>query len=147
MSGQRLRLELKPSPLLATAIAAAHLSAAACALLVLPSPAGALVGAAVLALGALAAWRGALLLAPSAVRGLDIEGPRLALVLSSGASQPAEIGARRYVHRSMVVLLVRRPARRAILITPDMLPGDSFRRLRVWALWGRLPVAAVQLPA
>ena len=63
------------------------------------------------------------------------------------ASQPAEIGARRYVHRSMVVLLVRRPARRAILITPDMLPGDSFRRLRVWALWGRLPVAAVQLPA
>jgi hypothetical protein len=29
-----------------------------------------------------------------------------------------------------------------------MLPADDFRRLRIWALWGRLPrVAAAQLPA
>jgi hypothetical protein len=29
-----------------------------------------------------------------------------------------------------------------------MLPAAEFRRLRIWALWGRLPgVAAAQLPA
>jgi hypothetical protein len=38
--------------------------------------------------------------------------------------------------------------RRTILVTRDMLAGDAFRRLRIWALWGRLPaVAAKQLPA
>ena len=48
-----------------------------------------------------------------------------------------------------------RPVRRTILVSRDMLAGDAFRRLRVWALWGRLPatsgtgaaVAAKQLPA
>jgi hypothetical protein len=48
----------------------------------------------------------------------------------------------------LVTLSLRRPARRTLLVTRDMLHADSFRRLRVWALWGRLPaVAAKQLPA
>ena len=38
--------------------------------------------------------------------------------------------------------------RRTILVTRDMLGREEFRRLRLWALWGRLPrrsVAAAQL--
>jgi hypothetical protein len=43
---------------------------------------------------------------------------------------------------------VRRPARRTILVTRDMLEAEEFRRLRLFALWGRLPkVAAKQLLA
>jgi hypothetical protein len=39
-----------------------------------------------------------------------------------------------------------RSVRRTSLITRDMAGADSFRRLRVWALWGKLPVAAGQVP-
>jgi len=38
--------------------------------------------------------------------------------------------------------------KRTLLITRDMLGEEEFRRLRLWALWGRLPrrsVAAIQL--
>jgi hypothetical protein len=36
---------------------------------------------------------------------------------------------------------------RTVLVTRDMLTVEEFRRLRLWALWGKLPVAAKQLPA
>jgi hypothetical protein len=36
---------------------------------------------------------------------------------------------------------------RTILVTRDMLGASEFRRLRLWALWGKLPVAAKQLAA
>jgi hypothetical protein len=42
----------------------------------------------------------------------------------------------------MVALPVRRPVRRTILVTRDMLDAGSFRALRVWALWGKLPGAS-----
>jgi len=46
----------------------------------------------------------------------------------------------------VVMLPLRLPARRTLLIAASMLPADSFRRLRLWALWGRVPpVAGVQL--
>jgi hypothetical protein len=48
----------------------------------------------------------------------------------------------------MATLPVRRPMRRTILVTGDMLRAEEFRRLRLWALWGRLPrVAPEQLRA
>jgi len=59
----------------------------------------------------------------------------------------AELGASRHVSRFMVALPVRRPMRRTVLVTSGMLPAEEFRRLRLWALWGKLPVAAKQLPA
>jgi hypothetical protein len=31
--------------------------------------------------------------------------------------------------------------RRTLLITRDMAGADAFRRLRIWALWGKLPAA------
>jgi len=52
-----------------------------------------------------------------------------------------EVAARRYVSRFMVALPIRRPVRRTILVTRDMLAGGSFRALRVWALWDKLPRA------
>ena len=152
MTARRLRLELKASPLLAAAIVAAHGAAAACVLAALPGSAGALVAAGLLALGAMAAASRALLKARGSVRALELEGAGLTVCLANGQRFAAEAAPRRYVSRHLVILRLtenaRRPVRRTLLVTRDMLAGDSFRRLRVWALWGRLPaVAAKQLPA
>jgi hypothetical protein len=152
LTARRLRLELKASPLLAAAIVAAHGAAAACVLAALPGSAGALIAAALLALGALAAASRALLKARGSVRALELEGPGLTVCLANGKRFAAEAAPRRYVSRHLVILRLREnarhPVRRTILVTRDMLAGDSFRRLRVWALWGRLPaVAAKQPPA
>jgi hypothetical protein len=135
------RFELKPSPLLAALIVSAHAVAAASALAVLPSLHGALLAAALVALGAAAAWGRALLRGRGAVRGLRIEGQALQLELARGDSLGVELGERRYVSRWLVTLPIRRPVRRTLLVTRDMLDPESFRRLRLWARWGKLPVA------
>jgi len=149
LSGARtLRLELAPSPRLAAAIVALHAAAAACAALVLSGGAGALLAAAFLALGLAAAWSRALLGSRSSVRAIELGEAGATLELAGGERLPAQLGPRRYVSRYMVTLAVRRPLRRTLLVTADMLSDDSFRSLRIWALWGRLPgVAAKQLPA
>jgi hypothetical protein len=145
---RRLRVELAPSVPLATAVIGLHLAAALCVLLVMPALAGAALAAALAALGAIAAWSRALLRSPSSVRALVLEGPKLELELANGEHIAAELAGRRYVGRFMVSLPIRRPVRRTILVTADMAQADSFRRLRIWALWGKLPaVAATQLPA
>jgi hypothetical protein len=135
------RFQLRPSPALAVLIVLAHAGAAGSALLVLPAPQGALLAAALLALGAALAWSRALLRGRDAVRALRVEGEALQLELAGGDSLGVELAARRYVSRWLVSLPIRRP-RRTVLVTRDMLEADSFRRLRLWALWGKLPVAA-----
>jgi hypothetical protein len=148
LNGRRLRLALEPSPLLATAIVALHSTAAGCALLALPVLPGGLLALLLVTLGAHAAWSRALLRARSSVRALEVDGPRATLVLAGGTTLAAEVSPRRHVSRLAVTLFLRIPGRRTLLVTRDMLDEDSFRRLRVWALWGRLPpVAAKQLPA
>ncbi|MGH8741260.1 MAG: hypothetical protein ACREUN_10135, partial [Burkholderiales bacterium] len=103
---------------------------------------------ALLALGAGAAWRRGLLRSASSVRILELEGTQATVQLAGGDSLAAQVAERRYVGRFLVTLPLRRPVRRTILVTRDMLDADSFRRLRIWALWGRLPaVAAKQLTA
>ena len=62
--------------------------------------------------------------------------------LANGESLPA--GAGGHVSRLMVTLALRAPAKRTLLVTADMLDRDSFRALRVWALWGKLPGVAGQ---
>ena len=142
-----LRLELSPSPRLALAILALHGAAAAAASVALPGMAGGLLAAALLALGAASAWSRALLRSSASVRAIELEGASVRLELSGGRRFAAELAERRYVSRLMVTLPVRRPARRTILVTRDMLRDDAFRALRIWALWGKLPgVAAKQLP-
>ena len=143
-----LRLELRPSRLLAGLIIGAHGAAAACAALVVPGLAGGLLAAALLCLGLAAAWSRALLRSHSSVRVIEIASSGVTLGLAGGEFLPARVNARRYVSRLLVTVPVRSPWRRTLLVTPDMLEDALFRRLRLWAIWGRLPsVAGRQLPA
>jgi hypothetical protein len=147
LSAPVLRLTLVPSPLLALMIVALHAAAAASVLAVLPGIAAALLALALFLLGLAAAWSRALLRSRASVRALEITGPALTLELTGGDRIAAQIAERRYVSRLVVTLPLRQP-RRTLLITADMLPATEFRRLRIWALWGRLPgVAAAPLAA
>jgi hypothetical protein len=147
LSAPVLRLTLVPSPLLALMIVALHAAAAASVLAVLPGIAAALLALALFLLGLAAAWSRALLRSRASVRALEITGPALALELRGGDRIAAQIAGRRYVSRLVVTLPLRQP-RRTLLVTADMLPATEFRRLRIWALWGRLPgVAAAPLAA
>lgn len=147
MTPRRLRLELASSPLFAMVIMASHAAAALSILLVMPGVPGALLAASLLALGMAFAWSRALLRSRSSVRAMELEGEELEVVLASGERFRAEAAERRYVSRLMVSVPLRRPVRRTILVTRDMLGGELFRRLRIWAVWGKLPgVAAKQLP-
>jgi len=148
MTARSLRVELAPSGFLALALIGVHAAAALCVAAVLPGAAGLAAAALIAGLGIAAAWRRALLRSGASVRALDLAGERLEVRLASGKSFAAELTGRRYVGRHMVVLALRRPVRRTILVTRDMVDADSFRRLRIWALWDRLPaVAAKQLTA
>ena len=116
-------------------------------MLVVPAVPGGMLAALLVGLGARAAWTRALLRSRSSVRAMELEGTRATLTLAGGKTLVAEVTARRYVSRFVVTFSLRRPAR-SVLVTRDMLDADSFRRLRVWALWGRLPgVATKQLAA
>ena len=138
-----LRLSLSPSPRLAGLIVVIHAAAALCVWSVLPGATGALLGGALLALGGAAAWSRALLRSASSVRALELGSPGIAVDLAGGARFEASVSPRRYVSTFMVALPTRG---RTILVTRDMLGGNSFRLLRIWALWGKLPaVAAEQL--
>jgi len=142
-----LYLELSPSPRLAAALVALHAVAGICAVVVLPGVAGVLLAAALVGLGAAAAWSRALLRSAASVRGVELDGEGIALKLASGDRFVAEPAERLYVTRFVVALPIRRP-RRTVLVTSDMLAPDSFRALRLWALWGKVAgVAAKQLPA
>jgi hypothetical protein len=80
------------------------------------------------------------------VRALELSGSEILVELKDGRRVQAELGSARHVSRIMVTLPLRRPMRRTILVARDMLGAEEFRRLRLWALWGKLPVAAKQLP-
>jgi hypothetical protein len=145
---QRLRLELAPSPAMACVIIAAHALAAACLALVVPGAAGLALAAALLALGAASAWLRALLRSSASVRAIELEASGVVVELADGERIAAQVGKRRHVSRLTVTLALQRPLRRTLLVSRDMLSADSFRLLRIWALWGKLPgVAAKQLPA
>ena len=144
-----VRFELSPSPLLALAIVAAHAAAGVALYLVVAGWPGVLLALALLALGAAAAWGRALLGSPAAVRAIEIGGPSPVFHLANGESLAVAVAARRYVTRHMVVLPF---GNRTLLVTRDMLGAAEFRRLRLWALWNRLPserrnVAPKQLAA
>ena len=146
MSGTRL--ELSPSWILAAAIVLLHAAAGASLLMVLPGLAGAALAAALLALGVAAAWGRALLRSQASVRVLELSEEELKVEYRDGRALAVQAGNRRHVSRLMVTLPLARPVRRTILVSRDMLNGEEFRRLRLWALWGRVPkVARKQLPA
>lgn len=139
-----LRLELSPSPRLAALIVVLHLAAGAAAFAVVGGAAGAALWAGLAALGAAAARSRALLRARGSVRVVELAGEGASLTLADGRRLSGELGAPRYVGRLAVALPVGRPAGRTLFVTPDMLDPASFRALRLWALWGKLPAVAEQ---
>ena len=124
-----------------------HAAAALAVLSVMPGASGVMVAMLIAALGAVYVWGRALHRMRSSIKALELGGPRLDLELASGERVSAEASERRYVGRYFVLIPLRRP-RRTVLVTRDMADAAAFRRLRIWALWGRLPaVAAQQLAA
>ena len=118
----------------------AHLCAGAAAAIALPGWAGGALAAALAALGAASAWSRALLRSPQSVRGIRLSPGAATVELANGESLPAQAAG--HVSRFMVALALRAPARRTLLVTAGMLDRESFRTLRVWALWGKLPGVA-----
>jgi hypothetical protein len=143
---------LSPSPALASAIVAAHAAAAACLWLLLPGLPGAALAVLVVALGIAAARDRALLAAQASVVGFELTGRDAAVLkLRDGRRVPTAVGQGRFVSRFCVSLPVRAPRRGSLLVTTAMLEPESFRILRLWTLWGRVPgpsrVVSRQLPA
>jgi hypothetical protein len=133
------RVALSPSWNLAAAIVALHAAAAAAVVFTWGNPGGYALGAALVALGLAAAWARALLRSTRSVVVIDFSGR---VELRNGASHAIAAG-RRHVGRFMVTLPLKG---RTVLVTRDMLRAEEFRRLRLWALWGKLPgVAPEQL--
>jgi hypothetical protein len=142
------RLELSRSWTFAAVILALHGAAAGSVFAALPGLAGGALGATFLALGAAAAWARGLHGSRASVRALELSENEMFLELKDGRRFAAEPGAARHVSRFLVTLPLRRPMRRTILVARDMLGPEEFRRLRLWALWGKLPrVAHKQLQA
>jgi hypothetical protein len=133
------RFALSPSRTLAAAIVALHVAAAAAVVFTWGHPGGYALGAALVALGLAAAWARALLASSRSVVAIDVSGR---VELRNGEWRAIAAG-RRHVGRFMVTLPL---GGRTILVTRDMLRAEEFRRLRLWALWGKLPgVAPEQL--
>jgi hypothetical protein len=115
---------------------------------------GIVIAVLVLALGIAVAWDRALLAAASSPRALEIRvADTVVLELADGSRVSSPVGESRWVSRFCVVLPLRAPGRRTLLLTAGMLAAEPFRVLRLWALWGRVPgqdrsaVASGQLQA
>jgi hypothetical protein len=147
VTARRLRVELAPSASLTIALVASHAAAGLAVLAVLPGTAGAMLAVLLATLGVAFAWSRALHRSRSSIKALELGGDRVDMELASGERLSAEAAQRRYVGRYLVLIRLVRPGRRSVLVTRDMTDAESFRRLRVWALWGRFAVAAKQLSA
>jgi hypothetical protein len=135
----QVRFNLAPSPSLAALIIGAHLAAALAVCAVLHGWAAAALATALVVLGVAAAWARALLRSTGSVRAIQLGADQPVFELAGGESLSAAVGDRRYVTRYVVALPLAKPLSRTLLITADMLGQREFRRLRLWALWNRLP--------
>jgi hypothetical protein len=126
-----------------------HALAAGAFLTVLTAWAGAVLAVLILALGLAAARDRALLRgtkSPAAIEILPTGEARC--LFANGETAALAPAAGHGVTRYWVALRLQAPLRGALLATGGMLEAESFRRLRLWALWGRLPgVARRQRPA
>ncbi len=138
-----LRLELRASRALASALALVHGAGAAFLIALVPGFPGIALALLLLALGGEAARDGALLRARGSVRALELgDGGAATLELADGRRFSGRVGARRHVSPWWVALPLAGVSRRSLLVVRDMLPPAEFRSLRLWALWGRVPAAA-----
>jgi membrane-bound toxin of toxin-antitoxin system len=137
--GPLLRLELRPSRALAVALGLLHLGAALSVLAAFPGYPGLALAALLLALGTAAAWHRALLRGRTAIRAIELgeEGEAI-LEFADSRRLAARVAGRRHVSRLWVTLPLQGAPRRTMLVAADMLAPAAFRRLRLWALWGRV---------
>ena len=142
-SAQPVRLALSPSVGLAALVVGLHAAAAVAILTVLtgwPAFAGAVLFA---GLGAAAAWDRALLASRRSPRAIEIRPSGEAFcLLADGRTAVVEAAGGNGVTRYWVSLRLRAPVGRSFLVAGGMLPAASFRLLRLWALWGKLPGVA-----
>ena len=125
-----------------------HATAALCFLTVMTGWAGVAVGSLVFALGIAAAWDRALLRSRRSPSAIEIRSSGEAICLfTNGDSAAVQAQGGSAVTRHWVALRLRSPLRGSLLVAAGMLPEESFRLLRLWALWGKLPrVAQQQFP-
>jgi len=132
---------------LAAAIPGAHAVAGGSLWLAWPHPASLAAGVLLAALGAVLAWRVALLRAATSPRAVEIAADgALTVELADATRAAVPADAPRHVTRHWVVLRPGHAACRTLLVTADMLPPGEFRRLRARAWWG-LPAPAAGRPA
>lgn len=142
-----VRLALRGSRALAAAILTVHAGAALAIAIAMPGRAAVALAWLVFALGAAAAWDRALLRGARSARALEVgEDGALRVQRASGAPLEARPGGRRHVSPWWVVLPVKGWAR-SVVVAADMLGPEEFRRLRLWALWGRVPGAGPRAPS
>lgn len=137
-----LSLVIRPAPRLSLLLALLHGGAAACVVIV-PLP-GLLQVSLVVLLAAAAShavWRHGLGRHPRAIRRLDLDAEgRVYLMDGSGQPQPARIQASSVVTPWLTVLdFATETGRRSLLLTPERVDAEAYRRLRVWLRWGWRP--------
>jgi len=128
---------------MAAVILVAHLAGACCLVIVFPGAGAAGIALLVALLGAITAWERALHRGRNSVRGLELcDGGVAQLEMVDGRRVAGTVSERRNVNRWWVTLPLQGKSRRIVVVTRDMVPAGDFRRLRIWALWGRLPSVA-----
>jgi len=111
----------------------------------LPAPALALL---TVALGAASAWDRALLRGARSPRAVEFRaGAGAVVVLASGEAVAVRAVRGIGVTRHWVALAPVSFPGRSMLVTAGMTGPAGARLLRLWALWGRTPGAAAELPA
>jgi hypothetical protein len=142
-SAQAVRLALSPSTGLAALVMGLHATAALVILTVLTGWLAAVGAMLILGLGASAAWDRALLRSRRSLRAIEIRPTGEAFcLLADGSSVAFEPARGNAVSRYWVSLRLHAPWNRSYLVAAGMLPQASFRLLRLWALWGKLPAVA-----
>jgi membrane-bound toxin of toxin-antitoxin system len=132
-----LRLDLKPSPLLAGALVAIHVLALAAAGAALGGWALLLVATGI-ALSCAATVAQALQRAGGATRALELHADgRGAWCDRGGRWHVATLLRQRFVMPGLVILALEGGTQRRkwIVLAPDASDGDSLRRLRAWLRW------------
>jgi hypothetical protein len=111
--------------------------------LAVPGTPGVLIALLLLLLGAVGAWRVALLRSGNSPAAIAL-GREATIAIETRQGERIETVARAPRHVTRLSVILRTDARqcRTLLLTAGMMGAEEFRRLRVWALWGGVPGAA-----
>lgn len=137
-----LKIGLRPSRMLAAILAAVHCAAIILVVLVpLPQWLKAAAITALLVSLAFYVWQTALLRSPHAVVAIEVASDETFSVQTRrGDWLGCEVLGSTYVASFLTVLNLREPEKRTVrhvVVLPDSMDADDFRRLRVWLRWKR----------